>query len=82
MIAENIPSRSGFSSPRAFHPWSRIYRSPSGSLKNDIFVGSYWTSNQAVSLPFCLPGQFGSNHLTIMVAALLQQKYLSATVGK
>ena len=33
MITENIPSRSGFSSLRAFHPWSRIYRSPSGSLK-------------------------------------------------
>ena len=34
MITENIPSRSGFSSPKAFHPWSRIYRSPSGSLAN------------------------------------------------
>ena len=48
MITEKIPSRSGFSSSRAFHPWSRIYRSPSGSLANWCFVGSYWTSNPAV----------------------------------
>ena len=48
MITENIPSRSGFSSSRAFHPWSRTYRSPSGSLANYIFVGSYWTSNPVV----------------------------------
>ena len=50
MIREKIPSRSGFSLPRAFHPWSRIYRSPSGSFKKGFFVGSYWTSNPAVVL--------------------------------
>ena len=36
MIAENIRSRSGFSSLRAFNLWSRVYRSPSGSLKIDF----------------------------------------------
>ena len=41
-------SRSGFSLPRDFRPWSRIYRSPSGSLRNWFFVSSYWTFNPAV----------------------------------
>ena len=40
MIAENIPRRSGLYSPRAFHPWSRIYRSPSGSLKKIFFLSA------------------------------------------
>ena len=52
MITENILRRSGFSSLRAFHPWSWIYRSPSGSLANYVFVFVSLIVNPAVTNAF------------------------------
>ena len=52
MITENIPGRSGFSSPRAFQRWSRIYRGPSGSLANYVFVFVSLIVNPAVTNAF------------------------------
>ena len=51
---KNNPSRSGFSSPRAFQWRSRKCRSPYGFFGNWFFVGSYWTSTPAVHILFRL----------------------------
>ena len=58
MITENIPERSGFSLPRAFHPWSWIHLSPSGLLENYFFVCVYWVSTPAVAQCWPFFGQF------------------------
>ena len=47
---KNRPGRFGFFLPRAFQRSSQKCRNPSGSLVNSFFVGSYWTSNPAVTL--------------------------------
>ena len=42
------PRRSEFSAPRAFHPWSRNCRNPSGLLANYFFVCVSLIGNPAV----------------------------------
>ena len=45
---KNRPSRSGFSSPRAFQRWSQNCRSPYGFFGNYFFVCVFLTLNPAV----------------------------------
>ena len=45
---KNGPSRSGFSSSRAFRTWSWICHSSFGLLVNQLLVCVYWGSNPAV----------------------------------